>query len=361
MERMTVDQAAEQLAQRRQTPAAGEGTEQAQTPSEPETEPVETEPESQAAPEEDTPDPEPETEQVPETEEGEDVEFETVDELAEALGLSAEELLAKLRYKTKISGEEVERSLGEFLADSSKGLDYTKKTQQAARERAEFEQMRTKRIEALESEHAALRGAYEHLRNNLLGTMESEYVKTLQHKDPGRWAAYNQQIQQEAQRLDHVFQQARQAYEQNRTQLTQDFLKRQNEAILQARPDFGPQHAERIQHQLWELGFSPEETKMIGERGADARLLLGTLELAELRAENATLKERLANRDTTAKLKLKRKRDPGPVQKPGSSRTAAQTSQVEEMNAFKTLGKTKKLDDAVAVLKARRARHAKRK
>ena len=97
--------------------------------------------------------------------------------------------------------------------------------------------------------------------------------------------------------------------------MKQQLRDRELAAIAERVPDFGKAHRDKVKTLLGEMGYSQYEISEV----FDHRLVLGALELSDLRAEVAELRELKKQAETTAK---RVKKDIPKLQKPGKQRRA---------------------------------------
>lgn len=319
------------------------------------------EPEAAEDPDEETEDTDEEPDEAeadaePDEDSDEDSAVETLADVAKVLGKKPEDVLKTLKHTIKVDGEDRTLTLAELAQEAAKGADYTRKTQRLAEQARSYQTAHEAKVREIEGDHTKLVAVLTEQMQVANRALESPYAQQLRQTDPGRWAALAQQVQMEKSRLHEVQQQFSAMWSNQQAKLAQDHAARQAEQLAQKHPDWGEDHIRKVANTLYDLGFSDEEITGIAKGNAltDARLLSGAFELAELRAENQKLKRTLEARASKAQVKVKRKSDPGPVQKPGASRSLANKRELDEAAAMKRLAKTSNFEDAMAVMRLRR-------
>jgi len=136
-----------------------------------------------------------ETEDEPETAEDEPVEdsevpqFQTIDELAEALEMPLEDFLGNIKGKFKLNGEESEITLAELTAGYQKDADYRHKTAELAEQRKAFEEQTEQNNSQLQERLTQAQGLVDNLNNQLMAEFQSVNWDDLRANDPGEYSA----------------------------------------------------------------------------------------------------------------------------------------------------------------------------
>lgn len=203
--------------------------EPAETPDEPEqtqeTEEVE-------APEDVEPD-EGETEEGDEGEEEEEAEpelegtseFETLEDFAEALGITPEEFLSKYKAKAKVNGEEIETSLSELINGYQRLTDYRNKTAEVAEQRKALKQEAEAQKAEIQNRLGQVTTLIDNLQSQILSEFQGINWNELRANSPGEYAALLQDFQSRQLQLN----QAQELSKKESEKLQQEQLEKQKE------------------------------------------------------------------------------------------------------------------------------------
>lgn len=281
------------------------------------------------------------SEQPPEGGEEEELP-DTLTGLAEYLGLEVDEMLGGVKHKIGKSGQEQELTLREILDGSLRTADYTQKTQDLADSRRAFEDQTRTQTAQYEQAVAATISSLNLAEQQIQARYQEIQPMSGQVEYQAEYAAQVASLNRDLQALQQAKASAFQDYQNRMGQLRGEYADRQRAALLQARPNMDvSKDGQAIGQVMTSLGYSSEETMTM----IDHRLMLGALELHELREENAKLKAQQAGVKDRAKKKLKRgklKRTGGP----GKPRSESQKAQTNRLNQHKKLKKTGKARDA---------------
>lgn len=279
-------------------------------------------------------------------ESGETDTIETLSQLAEALELDQDELMASIKHKFKAAGEDVEVTLAELVKGYQKDADYRRSTARLAEERRAFEQQAQQRAdEFVKAQHVAAQQMMlaEQLFSNMLNSQE---LARLRETDPSEWAAKRDELARTVGWLQQQRQQAAAAYDAWRSGQLRQLRDREMQALREAVPDWGENHRIEVRNTLKSLDFSDEEIGLV----FDSRLIRGALELSNLRAENQRLKERIAKAEEAAKRVRK---DVPRFTKPGKQRSGGAGTYVNRGSLAKLKGRLRQtgdVRDAAAVI-----------
>jgi len=175
-------------------------------------------------------------------------------------------------YTVKVDGKEIEVTLDELQKGYSRTQDYTRKTQQVAETRKAVE-AEAQAIRAEREQYAQLLGA---LKQQLETTEAPVDMDRLRDEDPIEWVRQSEirrqkqeklaAIQSEQQRLSELAQQ-------QRAQELQAHLASQQEALLQAVPEWKDSKKAQAEKALLvefgkKIGFSEEELKNVYDHRA---------------------------------------------------------------------------------------------
>ena len=206
-----------------------------------------------------------------EDEEGEQEAIESLSDVAAALGLSQEELLANLKHTVKVNGESIEVTLSELQAGYQKDKDYRQKTETLKREREQFEAAAMERAKALEESHAQAAYVLNAIEQQIASTANSQELERLRQTNPQEWAARRLELQDRLGALQGLKQQAAQSYAQVQQQMQQErmatlqkTLEQERQALLTAIPDWNQETNQRLTEFLQsDYGFSPEQVAQV--------------------------------------------------------------------------------------------------
>lgn len=252
--------------------------------------------------------------------------IESIDDLAEALGLTPEEVRASIRDKVKVDGQEIEVTLAEKTAGYLRQEDYSKKTMRLSEDRRQFETERDQAYVAYQQTTQQALEALSRSQKLLQAEMDSETMRELEHLDREQWG-YLREKQRD--RMQQIEREAAQMLQQQQQYQAYEVQRRQQREIQRVRaehPDWSDAHNARVTQAMKAFGFTEQEAGNV----TDGRLLLAMHELGKLREENAQLREATdtskAKQEAVKKQvrKLPRLVKPGSGQKPKGSRTQAE-------------------------------------
>lgn len=130
--------------------------------------------------------------------------FETLDELADAVGLSVDDFLGKIKGKVKINGEESELTLAELRNGYQRDADYRRKTMELADSRKQFEQVREQTNNEMSARLTQVGTLLQAVEGQLMSEFSSVNWQELRVTDPAEFAARNQEFQQRYAQLQHM-------------------------------------------------------------------------------------------------------------------------------------------------------------
>lgn len=208
--------------------------------------------------------------------EEEGISLETLDDLAEQTGLSADELL-NLRVRAKVDGEESEVTLADLRKNYQLEQHARRKDQEASKRQKELEareqefQQRLQQADSRIQQLDTLKGTLE---KNLMGEQDLE---RLRHEDPEQYNSEwirQQQIRQQLQQVDQAKQQQYQDWQRQQQEAQDRYLREQREQLPELIPEWRDQETaqketKEIRDFLVGLGFTEQEVGSV----ADARLV----------------------------------------------------------------------------------------
>lgn len=242
--------------------------------------------------------------------------IESVADLAEALGLTQEEVLNTLTDQITVQGEQSTVTLKELRDGYQRDADYRRKTMEVAEERKQVQQERELYYKELEAQHMQLGRVAQELEHMVLGGVNEQQLQELRHSDPAEYAAQLQDYQRKANLFNQLRQQAAQQWDvnqQHQQQQLQAYIQDQAQKLFDALPDWGAQTKSQLEDYLVSEGFQPEE---IGQVVDHRHVLLARKAMLydQAQAKGDQLKE-------VAKKKVK---DLPRLQKPSKQRSQAQ-------------------------------------
>lgn len=244
-------------------------------------------------------------------------------------------------YAVKVNGEEIEVSIDELKAGYSRESDYTRKTQEVAKQRKEAEaELKAVRQERQQYAHL-LKGMQEQLEQSVEPKIDMD---RLYEEDPIEWARQNELQRQSREKLMAVkAEQDRltQLQKQEQTEATRQYLESQKTELLSKIPDLKSPDKAMVKKKNWikagqDLGFSEEEVNNF----SDHRILYAL----ELLANQTKVGEKMKN----SKAPTRRIRK---SVKPGSApNNAARSKSQSRRKSRQRLVKTGRAKDAAAII-----------
>jgi hypothetical protein len=197
---------------------------------------------------------------------------ETTEEQSEEGEETEEEEQPTEVYTVKVDGKEVEVTLDELQKGYSRTQDYTRKTQQIAETRKAVE-AEAGAIRAEREQYAQLLGA---LKQQLESTEAPVDMDRLYNEDPIEWVRQSEVMRQKQDKLAAIQseqQRLSQLTAQQRAQEMQAHLATQQEALIQAVPEWKDSKKAKAEKALLiefgqKIGFSEEELKNVYDHRA---------------------------------------------------------------------------------------------
>lgn len=274
----------------------------------------------------------------------------TVTELAEALEIPPEELKASLTHTFRAAGEEVTVTLAELEKGYQRDADYRRSTAKLAEERRAVETQFVQRAQEYEQAAHATATVLNLSERMLSEELNSPVMAQLRQSDPSEWTARRTEIEQRINVLRNVRAQAAAEYARFAETTKRQTYDREMKALKEAVPDFDVStHGKKASEAMASLGFSPAEIANL----LDSRVIRGALELAELRTEVQSWRDKAKKAKETAS---RVKREVPKLQKPGKTRSANATGARVDRNKVQALSKrlnsTKNVRDAAKLIEA---------
>ena len=269
----------------------------------------------------------------------------TVAELAEALDMTREAFLESITDTFGAAGEEVTVTLADQLKGYQKDADYRRGTQQLAEQKQLAEHQYQEQMQHFEQGHRLLAQHLNATEALITAKLEDPALQRLRDTDPAEWSARNSEIARDLNMVQNARTQAAQQFMQQKADYETGLRHREMEALKQVLPDFGEVHKAQSKEIMKSVGYTDQEISNI----YDHRLVLASLELAALRAENAELTAAKAKAADTVK---RVKKEVPKLQKPGKKRTASPQGIKRDKlaNLQKRAAKTGDVRDAAAVI-----------
>ena len=276
----------------------------------------------------------------------EEIQLESLEELAEATGLPLERIL-NLKARTKVDGAESQVSLAEIVKSYQLEGHLTRKSQELAEKAKAFEAEREKQTSDLQNRLLEANQLIGHFEQQFMAEFNSVNWPELRQTDPAEFAAkkqeYNErwnQLQSHRQQVISNAQKVHQENQQKAQEKFQEILRTEEEKLLSKFPDWkDPEKAKvgkkEVGEYLTSYGFKPEEISQIYDhRQVDI-------------VRKAMLYDKMSTKTDVAKKKVAVLPK---VLKPSANKDPKRDALVEGM---KRLEKSGRIEDAAAVLKLR--------
>ena len=229
---------------------------------------------------------------------------ETTEEQSEESEETEEEEQPAEVYTVKVDGKEVEVTLDELQKGYSRTQDYTRKTQQIAETRKAVE-AEASAIRAEREQYAQLLGA---LKQQLESTEAPVDMDRLYNEDPIEWVRQSEVMRQKQDKLAAIQseqQRLSQLTAQQRAQEMQAHLASQQEALIQAVPEWKDSKKAQAEKALLvefgkKIGFSDEELKNVYDHRAVIALRKAAL-YDQMMSKRGQIKPVVNNGPRTAK------------------------------------------------------------
>lgn len=271
--------------------------------------------------------------------------IESVAQLAEALGVTQDELAEAVTDTFTAAGEEVTVTLAELRQGYLKDADYRQSTAKLAEDRKQFVQDSTTRLQAFDKaahEQAAQLSAFE---NVLVEQLRSPEMEQLRQSDQAEWLARREEIGQRVNFIRQAREAAKARYDEQQTEYLKGLRENAMTTLKESIPDYSTKHAETAKTVMQSVGYTDEEISKI----FDPRIVTAALELHSLRSENAKLKEEQTK--ATDAVKRVKKATPRFVKSgkgKARSKSAIKRSEVQRLQG--RLSKSGKVEDAAKVI-----------
>jgi len=278
--------------------------------------------------------------------------FESLDELAEAAGMTPDDIKALVTSKIKVQGEEREVTLAELEQGHMFESDYRQKTSSLAEERRTFEGEREQAKQILETSLQQSTQLVQAIESDLMGELNSVDWNSLKVEDPteynlrrGELADRQQRLEQFKQHLANQWQEYQNGQQQEAEKAQEEYSNQQKENLTRLIPEWldtnkAKSGREEIDNYLktafeGDLALSEEDIASV----ADARLIA--------LVQKAMLYDQGQKKVKTVKKKV---RNLPKVVKPGAKKGKGELSAEKRTKQQKRLQKTGSVDDAAALI-----------
>lgn len=281
-------------------------------------------------------------EEEPEAEEADGEAPSTLEDAAKKLGMDLQQLLASIKHRVKVAGEEQEVTLQELASGYTRRADYTRKTEELARQRDDFIARSKKREDDFEAAQAGFVGALQQVRS--LWAQQLDKIRQdpyAREEDPASWVAKQKELENQIGYFDQVVGYSAQQYQTRMKQLQQEITRYEVDSLKKAMPEWGAEHSQKAEAELRRLGLGDADLEQL----YDHRMYLGALELANARAKIAELEAVIERGRTKARTPPKR-----PTQVPRGRPPERGSRDEARQNARRRFAKSGSLDDAANLL-----------
>ena len=286
------------------------------------------------------------------TEPGE-VTLETIDDVAQALGVDPKDLLANLKMRVKVNGEELLVS----LADAQKGhqleADYRRKTTELAEQRKAIETEFVQRQALYQQQAVETAQMMQLAEQAIVADLNTPEMAQLKAQDPAKWLMREREAQAKLANIQQARQYAAAQWQQQQQTASAEqqrqfaaYLQAEQEAlgnkVVERGVDWTPTKRQELSNFLIErYGFSPSDVSQVYNH----RLVLLALDAMQATSKVAEVEKK------ASAVKEKLKVIP-PMQKPGKQKGPLQVKQNRIAQLKGQLRKSGNLRDAAAVIES---------
>lgn len=273
------------------------------------------------------------------------VTLETIDDVAQALGVDPNDLLANLKMRIKVNGEERLVSLKEAQTGQQLEADYRRKTSELAEQRRAIEQEQQQRAALFQQQMAESAAALQAAEQSLLAEFSTPAMQELRTRAPAEWTARIMEgqarmaaLQQARQSAVTQWQQQQQTVAQEQQRQLQHLLATEQEALSTKLGNTwsGDTKQKLASFLMNEYGFSADDVGRVYNH----RLILLALDAMKGKESAAKANE----------VKQKVKAAPPVMQKPGKPVSKVQVER-NKLAALKSAARNSgKMRDAAAVI-----------
>ena len=271
--------------------------------------------------------------------------IQTLNELADALDMSLDDLKGAITHTFNAAGKEHTVTLADLESGYQIRADYDRNKGQLAEQRKAFEQEQQARVDSFKQQANALAHNFQMMEAMIRQDYESPAMQQLRESDPAEWTARIHEGNGKLQQLANARQQAAAEYDRLMHDEQIQCLAREGKTLIQDVEGWGDDKLKTAVDTIKTLGFDDQEVVGI----ADARLIKGALELSALRSEVSHLKAQIGKADTVVN-KVK-KTIPKTI-KSGKARGKQALDRANVGQLKKRLAKSHKVKDAAAVIES---------
>lgn len=208
--------------------------------------------------------------------------FETLDEIAEATGMDTETFLRTIKARTKVNGQESEKSLADIIKGYQLESDYTRKNEAFIQKQKQWEEAQVQAQAKLQHDLQQTGALFQRAQQELTREYNGINWEQLKADDPQQFMLKRQELGERQAQLDHLInnathhaQQVMQQQEAQKQQRLAEYTKAQDQLLLKALPDWKkPEVRERESREITQFlldnGYSPQEVGSI----VDHRVIL---------------------------------------------------------------------------------------
>jgi len=273
--------------------------------------------------------------------------FNSIQELAEALDMPLDDFLAKIKGKVKVNGVEQDVTLKELRDGYQMEADYRRKTSELAEQRKAFEAERERIASEATRQFTEAQALTGMLEQQLMADYQAVDWSTLRATDPAEFAAKKQefnerhaQIQGIKQNVHFELQQQQAMMSQKQTEQVQKMLAEESQRLAEAVPEFkDPVKAKAVKAELKDFlrtfGYDDTEIGSIFDH-RQVLIIRDAMEYRKLKSKGVEVKNKVA---TAPKL-----------QKPGTT-TKSAGEDARFRDAKTRLRKSGSVEDAAELIK----------
>lgn len=278
--------------------------------------------------------------------EEEQIQFESLDQFADALEMPMDDFMGNIKTTVKINGAEKTVTLSELRDGYQMEADYRRKTSELAEQRKEFEAEREQSTNELSKQFTEAEQLTGLLEQSLLNDYNSVDWNGLRQSDPAEFAAKKQefndkyaQIQQVRTQVNDEIRKQYESQQEERQEKLEKILNQEWEKLIEAIPDFGNEEKAKVlvgnvQKYLNGFGFTDDEIKQIYDH-RHMLIIRDAMAYRDLKTRQPEVKNKVVNAPKLQK--------PGGGQKPGEEKVR------QQLRA--KLRKSGRVEDAAALIK----------
>jgi len=273
--------------------------------------------------------------------------IENLADLAEALEMAPDDLMAHLKHTVKAAGEDRTVTLADLVEGYQLKADYDRDKTALAETQRRFQAEQQQRVDDYQQHAQILSQQFNLVEAQLAAKLQDPRFAQLREDDPAEWNAQVLEVQQQVAQLREARQQAAQQYETFLANERQAFMQAEGEKLRTTIPEWGDDKLRSAVDTIKSLGYDDSEVVNV----VDSRLIQGALELASLRAENSALKARI-DKGEKAAAKIKKTIPKGIKPGPSMKRKGPGVDRSKVSKLKHQLSKSNSVDDAAKVIES---------